>query len=115
MPRKPKKLKVKNPPETTKIGSAVALTVEGGYDAAVANRKTGVMLQIFYKASGFPLQDIIDRKVTHSGQNFSDAVAWTPTRLGTHSIRVLAWDITHKPENGKDHASHLIRIRVTKD
>jgi hypothetical protein len=116
MPRKkPKKLKITNPSVKAILGATVPIDFEGEYDVAVAGRKTGILAQFFSKAGGFPFQENIDMKVTHSGKKFSDSASWKPKRLGTHSVRLLAWDITNVPENGKDHASHLIRVRVTKD
>lgn len=114
-PKKPKKVKFTNPPAKTKLGATVALDFEGEYAAAVTGRETGVHAQIFRKIDGFPFFEHIPKKFTHNQAKFSDSISWKPTRLGTHSIRLILWDRTNPPENGKDHASHVIHIRVTKD
>ncbi len=121
---KPARVDFKSLAEGTefKPGDVVDVEVDGeSADLDDANRKTGLLIRVFYKLGRVPMREIILNKAALKGtgpnkKKFftdpSDKPHFRAGGPGTYSIRVFAWDMNNKPANGLDHKAKYVRIRV---
>jgi hypothetical protein len=115
-PTKPKHVKFTTPPPDGKVGQELTFKVDGeatdGGDGGGV-RKTGLLLQIFYRSRGVPFQEVRKEILPHNVAAFTKDFKWTPRREGRYGLRVIAWDSRRNPENGRDHRTSLTHVRVT--
>lgn len=124
--KKPSRLAVTtNPPVRVFVGTPVNIIIEGDNHQADGARVIHVQVQVVHFQNGTPLVDLVplNGQATLNGPatpdgaspvRFTAAAMFTPTFLGTHIVKVTAWNSKtgEKPKDGKDHVRKTVTFRA---
>lgn len=124
--KKPTRLAVTTtPPIRVFVGSPVTINIEGDNHQADGARVVHVQVQVVHYRGGTPCVDLVpltgqatlNGPATNDGASavrFTATASFTPTFLGTHIVKVTAWNnkTAEKPKDGKDHIRKTVTFRA---
>ena len=126
--KKPTRLVVTTTPLNRQfVGNPVTINIEGDNHAPapVADRSVHVQVQVVHYRGGIPFVDLVPLAAqptlngpadndTTSQVKFTASAIFTPRFLGTHVVKVTAWNnrTNEKPKDGKDNTRTQVTFRA---
>lgn len=118
-PTRPRKLKFKHLKQgTVKRDESLKLDFLGDYRDHANQRNVHVLIRATYRVNEVPISqtvysgEAVETQANSTDFKNSEDIEFMPIGPGLHTIRILAWDSSQKPNNGDDIKSKVVTLLV---